>query len=122
KVSRDGHLLDTPPSLRNLAPMQRIAACIAVTTAFAHAAEWYEEMEIGPAWSNTFEDTFNGDKRVAALKGILIDLGEGHKVLFDTETVRLVTAYEGDFEWGGTPWTGAHGKLMGLTNETHLFN
>ncbi len=102
--------------------MQRIAACIAATAAFAQAAEWYEEMEIGPAWSNTFEDTFDGAKRVAALKGILLDLGDGHKALFDTETVRLVTAYEGGFNWGGTPWTGAHGQLMGLQNDSHLFN
>jgi len=102
--------------------MQRIAACFAATTVILHSAQWFEEMEIGPAWSSTFEDSFQGSSRVAALKGVLIDLGEGHKALFDTETLRLVTAYTGDIDWGGTPWSGAHGKLVGLKNGTHLFN
>ncbi len=102
--------------------MLRYFAFLAATTAVAHSAPWYEEMKIGPAWSNTFEDKFQGAKRVAALKGILIDLGENHRVLFDTETLRLVTAYEGGFEWGGTPWTGKHGQLMSLKNETPVFN
>jgi len=102
--------------------MQRIAACFVATTAILHSAQWFEEMEIGPAWSSTFEDTFQGSSRVAAIKGLLIDLGEGHKALFDTETLRLVTSYAGELDWGGTPWTGAHGKLVGLKNGDHLFN
>ncbi len=67
-------------------------------------------MKLGPAWSNTFEDTYNEKKRVAAIKGILLDLGDNHRALFDTETLRLVTAYTGAVEWGGTPWTGEHGN------------
>ena len=86
-----------------------------------HAAQWYEEMKVGPARSDTFEDQFQGKKRVAALKGILVDLGDGHKALFDTETLRVVTAYQGEFNWGGTPWTGAHGPLIGLKNEAAIF-
>jgi hypothetical protein len=89
---------------------------------FAQAAQWYEEMKIGPAWSNTFEDQFQGTKRVAALKGILLDLGENHRALFDTETLRLVTAYQGDWNWGGTPWTGQHGQLISLKDEKPIFN
>ena len=104
------------------APMLRYIACLAVTTAVAQSAQWYEEMKIGPAWSNTFEDQFQGAKRVAAIKGILIDLGEDHRVLFDTETLRLVTAYEGNFNWAGTPWTGDHGPLISLKNETPVFS
>jgi hypothetical protein len=86
------------------------------------AAQWYEEMKIGPAWSHTFEDHFQGEKRIAALKGILMDLGNDRKALFDTETLRLVTAYDGGIHWGGTPWTGAHGPLNMLRNEQPIFN
>lgn len=100
-------------------------ACLAATATVvqvARAAEWYEEMKIGPAWSNTFEDNFQGKKRVAALKGILLDLGDNHHALFDTETLRLVNAYQGKFKWGGTPWTGQHGPLISLADETPIFN
>ncbi|RYG28349.1 hypothetical protein EON81_28670, partial [bacterium] len=117
--------------------MLRYLACIAVAAPLVHAQsekpKWYEEMKIGPAWSNTFEDSFQGTKRVAALKGILLDLGEKHRALFDTETLRLVNAYQGepdkegepkksDFNWGGTPWTGAHGPLISLKDENAIFN
>ncbi|MES2440980.1 MAG: DUF6797 domain-containing protein [Verrucomicrobiota bacterium] len=100
-------------------------ACLAATATVvqvARAAEWYEEMKIGPAWSNTFEDNFQGAKRVAALKGILLDLGENHRALFDTETLRMVTAYEGKWKWGGTPWTGQHGPLISLNDDKAIFN
>lgn len=102
--------------------MLRYLACFAATTAMVQSAEWYEEMKIGPAWSNTFEDTFQGTKRVAALKGILLDLGEEHHALFDTETLRLVTAYKGKWKWGGTPWTGQHGPLISLSDDAPIFN
>ncbi len=86
-------------------------------------AEWYEEMQIGPAWSNSFADTYAGEERCAATKGLLIDLGDGHRALFDTETLQMVTAYEGGVTWGGTPWTGAHGQLVKLNNaDTARFN
>src|SRR5690606_16592829 len=100
--------------------MEKLYVSLAVTAALlqvSHGAEakkgtkWFEEMQIGPAWSNTFGDYLKGEKRTAALKGVLLDLGEGNKALFDTETLRLVTAYNGGIEWGGTPWTGAHGPL-----------
>ncbi|MEO5917312.1 MAG: DUF6797 domain-containing protein [Luteolibacter sp.] len=102
--------------------MLRYIACLAATTAVVHSAEWYQEMKIGPAWSNSFKDTFQGSERVAAKKGILIDLGEGYHALFDTETLRLVTAYDGKWKWGGTPWTGQHGVLIALTDEKPVFN
>lgn len=93
------------------------------TAPLAHAAKWFEEMQIGPAWSNTFEDTFQGQKRVAAIKGVLIDLGDRKAhALFDTETLQLVTAYEGFIHWGATPWTGEHGKLIALADENPVFN
>jgi len=126
--------------------MQKLTASIVITAALAQAAhsaepnkKWFEEMKIGPAWSNTFCDEFKVEKdnkvekfevgrkgemgrRTAALKGILLDLGEENHALFDTETLRLVTAYQGGINWGGTPWTGAHGVLIGLKNEKALFN
>lgn len=89
----------------------------------AQQKKWYEEMQIGPAWSNTFEDTFQGQKRVSALKGILIELGDSKShALFDTETLRVSSAYPGYVQWAGTPWTGAHGKLVALDNGTPVFS
>jgi hypothetical protein len=96
---------------------------LVVLSASAQAAQWYEEMQFGPAWSNTFEDTFQGQKRTGALKGILVDLGERkHHALFDTETLRWSSAYEGFVQWGATPWTGAHGQLISLKNEKAVFS
>lgn len=119
-------MLDLWAANRILPPMLRYLACIATATTLVHAQndkpKWFEEMKIGPAWSNTFEDNFQGTKRVAALKGILLDLGEKHRALFDTETLRLVTAYQGDWNWGGTPWTGQHGQLISLKDENAIFN
>jgi len=112
-------------------PMQNFKATFVATAVFVQAAysaesdkKWFEEMVIGPAWSNTFCDEFKVEpgKRAAALKGILLDLGDDQRALFDTETLRLVTAYQGGIHWGGTPWTGDHGALMGLKNENPLFN
>jgi hypothetical protein len=100
-----------------------ILSLLAASVVTANAAEWYEETQIGPAWSNTFEDTFQGEKRVAAIKGILLELGDDKShALFDTETLGLVSAYEGFVNWAGTPWTGAHGKLISLQNDKPIFN
>ncbi len=85
-----------------------------------HAAEWYEEMQIGPAWANSFAGTFDGQEQIAAVKGVLVDLGDGNRALFDTETLRVVSAYKGFVHWGGTPWTGAHGQLVKIANEKDL--
>ena len=84
--------------------------------------KWYEQMQIGPAWSNTFDATIKGKKTVGAVKGILVDLGGGDHALFDTETLRLVSAYRGFVHWGGTPWTGEHGKLVKIANEKAYFS
>jgi len=100
---------------------------LATTALFANAltstsrAEWYEDMQIGPAWSNSFAATLDGEQEPAAVKGILVDLGEGNHALFDTETLRVVSAYKGFVHWGGTPWTGDHGKLIRIANETTAF-
>jgi hypothetical protein len=104
-----------------------LAVTTAAVTVAAHAKKpvdstWCDEMKIGPAWSNTFQDNYLGKDRVAALKGILLDLGGDHRALFDTETLRLVTAYQGKWKWGGTPWTGEHGVLITLANEKPIFN
>jgi hypothetical protein len=101
--------------------MLRYLACLAATSTVVHADQWYEQMKIGPAWSNTFEDNFQGAKRVAALKGILLDLGDNHHALFDTETLRVVSAYNGAWKWGGTPWTGEHAKLIVLNDDKPIF-
>lgn len=102
--------------------MLRRFLCLSFVITSANAAPWYEEMKIGPAWSNTFEDQNDGNRRFAALKGILLDLGENHKSLFDTETLRMVSLYKGGVNWAGTPWTGKHGPVVGLQNESAIIN
>ncbi len=101
--------------------LRKILFLTAATTAILPAAEWYEEMKVGPAWSNSFEDMFQGNKRVAAVKGILLDLGDNYHALFDTETLRVVSAYDGKWKWGGTPWTGQHGVLISLADDKPVF-
>lgn len=98
--------------MRTLIPTLAVASILP-----AAAANWYEEMQIGPAWSNSFAGTFDGQEKTAAVKGLLVDLGDGHRALFDTETLRIVSAYKGGVHWGGTPWTGAHGALVRIANE-----
>ncbi|WP_035612260.1 DUF6797 domain-containing protein [Haloferula sp. BvORR071] len=95
-----------------------VAAAAAITT--TQAKEWYEEMQIGPAWSESFAGTFDGKEQIAAVKGVLLDLGDGERALFDTETLRVVSIYKGGVHWGGTPWTGAHGQLVKIANEEGL--
>ena len=103
--------------------MQKLSTLLAVSAVLAQplvAQEWYKKMDVGPAWMNTFSDFFQGKKRVGAIKGISLDLGEGWRGLFDTETLRLVTVYKGEINWGGTPWTGKHGRLMLFENKKPL--
>ncbi|OYV03919.1 MAG: hypothetical protein CFE26_19635, partial [Verrucomicrobiales bacterium VVV1] len=96
-------------------------ALLVASLTSANAAKWFEEMTIGPVWSNTFEDNFQGQKRVAALKGMLIELGDGKsRALFDTETLRIVSAYGGSINWAGTPWTGQHGQLVSLKEDSGI--
>jgi hypothetical protein len=86
-----------------------------------HAQEkWFEKMDMGPAWMNTFGDYFHGQKRVGAIKGLSVDLGAGWRALYDTETLRLVSVYKGGIEWGGTPWTGQHGSFMTMADKDAL--
>ena len=104
----------------HLAP---IVFAAAATVPVTHAANWYEEMQLGPAWANSFAGTFDGQEQVAAVKGVLVDLGDGTRALFDTETLRVVTVYKGGVHWGGTPWTGSHGQLVKTANEKDfIFN
>jgi len=114
-----------PVSLLTQAGKTALVATAFLCTPLAGAkpkGEWYKDMEIGPAWSNTFGDYLKDEKRTAALKGVLLDLGGDYKALFDTETLRLVTSYKGGIEWGGTPWTGKHGTLISLPDKKPVFN
>ena len=58
-----------------IAPIVLAAAIAPVAT----AAEWYEEMQLGPAWANSFAGTFEGQEEIAAVKGVLVDLGDGNR-------------------------------------------
>ncbi|TAG11615.1 MAG: hypothetical protein EAZ42_00370 [Verrucomicrobia bacterium] len=114
-------MLDRSKHFRNLVMMLRILIFTMIVIHGIHAKPWYELMQIGPAWSNTFEDTYESKPRIAALKGVLLDLGENHRLLFDTETLRMVGLYQGPIRWGGTPWTGSHGELVGMSSQRPLF-
>ena len=103
--------------------MQKLSKILAVSTVLVQplvAQEWYEKMEIGPAWMNTFGDYYHGEKRIGAIKGLSVDLGDGWRALYDTETLRLSSVYKGGLEWGGTPWKGDHGALITMGNKDAL--
>ncbi|MBC7979657.1 MAG: hypothetical protein H7Y36_03735 [Armatimonadetes bacterium] len=100
--------------------MQKLKQTLIATALIAQpllAQNWYEKMDVGPAWMNTFGDYYNGQKRIGAIKGLSIDLGDGWRALFDTETLRLANVYKGGLEWGGTPWTGQHESYVTLANQ-----
>jgi hypothetical protein len=89
--------------------------CLLLTVSLGIAQSTYAQptkMDIGPSWMSTFGDYFLGNKRVAANKGLSINLGDEWRGLYDTETLRLVNVSKGGIEWGGTPWTGGHGSLV----------
>ena len=103
--------------------MQKFSKMLAVSTVLVQplvAEPWYEKMEIGPAWMNTFGDYYHGEKRIGAIKGLSVDLGDGWRALYDTETLRLSSVYKGGLEWGGTPWKGDHGAPITMGNKDAL--
>jgi hypothetical protein len=104
--------------------MKKLSISLAATTLLVQSLpaeqKWYEKMEIGPVWMNTFGDYFQGKKRVDAIKGLSVDLGDGWRGLYDTETLRLVSVHKGGIEWGGTPWSGQHGKIIAMANKDAL--
>lgn len=73
-------------------------------------AKWWEAMDTGPFISDTFR-SFGSNGPIGVLKGIAIKVGpeENHTLVFDTETMRMVTGFEGNVALGGTPWDGKHG-------------
>ncbi len=81
--------------------------------------KWYEKMDKGPVWANVFEDHYSGKRRLAAKKGLAIELGMGSDItgLFDTETLRMSSAFQGDIRIEGTPWSGAHGVYTRMGNQ-----
>ncbi len=100
-------------------PIPAITAAALLTQPLA-AEKWFKKMDVGPAWMNTFGDYYQGEKRVGAVKGVSIDLGDGWRSLFDTETLRMACVYKGGVEWGGTPWTGRHGTFITMANKDAL--
>ena len=100
-----------------------IGGVFSLVLALPVSAAWHEEMQFGPAWSNTFAEGEKKKQATAALKGILIDLGDRkYSALYDTETLRWVSGYAGFVKWGGTPWTGAHGPLVSLASDNPIFH
>lgn len=81
-------------------------------------AKWHDKMDIGPVWANIFEDHYLGVDRLAALKGLTLDLSHADSIkgLFDTETLRMSSAFEGRIIYDGTPWTGRHEGITRMDN------
>ncbi len=104
--------------------MQKLSITLAASALLAQPLmaekQWFEKMDVGPAWMNTFGDYYHGEKRIGAIKGLSVDLGDGWRALYDTETLRLSSVYNGGIEWGGTPWTGKHGTFMTMGNKDAL--
>ncbi|MFT5128396.1 MAG: hypothetical protein ACI8W8_002006, partial [Rhodothermales bacterium] len=71
-------------------------------------APWHETVDTGPFISDTFLGP-GAKADVIALKGIAISLEEQTSVLFDTEALRMVAAFDGRVMLAGTPWDGRHG-------------
>ena len=86
----------------------------------AKGTHWYQRMDVGPVWANVFEDYYQGTQRVAALKGLSLELSqkESIRALFDTEQLRMTSMFQGQIYMSGTPWTGVHGGINRFTNES----
>lgn len=80
---------------------------------------WYEKMDLGPVWANVFEDYYQGTQRIAALKGLTLELSQKDSIrgLFNTETLQMSSVFQGEIYMSGTPWTGVHGGINRMTNE-----
>ncbi len=96
------------------------AATALAVQPLAAEQKWFEKMDVGPAWMHTFGDYYHSEKRVGAIKGLSVNLGDGWRALYDTETLRLSSVYKGGIEWGGTPWTGQHGTYMTMGSKNAL--
>jgi hypothetical protein len=85
---------------------------------------WYDKMDMGPAFYQTFGDHYNAKYRSDALKGIVMRPSPNPQfvVLFDTEAGKLVTATDKGLNLLNTPWAAKHGKQNELNNkESFLF-
>ena len=91
---------------RLFAPLALALTSLAV--AQDRSKPWYR-MDYGPVISTTLEG-FRGDN--VAYKGRAIRLGDRAGVVFDTELLRVVAAFdEGYLELRGTPYDGSHGPI-----------
>ncbi len=96
-------------------PSLGLGATIAVALALGSALPaqdlqkpWYQ-MDYGPCLATTAEG-FTPDN--VALKGRIVRLGDRAGVLFDTELLRVATAFvDGHVALRGTPFDGAHGPI-----------
>ncbi len=87
--------------------------------------DWHAYVDHGPAFVQTFMDYYERDPRSgAAIKGILLTGEDADRVaLFDTETLRLVTATSKGISLDNTPWAGYHGTENKVLNDKRfLFN
>jgi hypothetical protein len=85
---------------------------------------WYDKMDMGPAFYQTFGDYYQGKYRSDALKGVVLrpSPDPDFVVLFDTEAGKLVTATAKGLNLQNTPWAAKHGKQNEVNNkESFLF-
>ncbi len=78
-----------------------------------------QKSDFGPTWANTFADFYQGEYRVETVKGLNLELSQPDQIraLYDTETLRLSSAFRGLVKFGGTPWTGGHGTHVTMMND-----
>ncbi|GHC50417.1 DUF6797 domain-containing protein [Roseibacillus persicicus] len=88
-------------------------------------AEWYDSADFGPAFVQTWGDTYQSEYRTdSALKGILLrPESENHEtvLLYNAETLQLVTATDDGVAMDNTPWAGGHGTQNKVKNEKNAF-
>ena len=88
---------------------------------------WFRFADFGPAHVQTWGDYYEGEYRpAAALKGILLRPDPDNKnlvVLFNAETLQMVTATNLGVSLDNTPFKGAHGTQNKINNgERVVFN
>ena len=89
--------------------------------------KWYQDADFGPAFMQTWGDFYQGKYRTdAALKGLLLRPNPEQPdlvVLFNTETLQVITATNQGVSLDNTPFAGKHGTQNKINNRTDsLFN
>ena len=120
--------METSSSMKLLIPLLFLSSLRALAEAPEEEENlWHLEADFGPAFVQTWADYYQGDYRPdAALKGILLHPDPENRdlvVVFDAETLQLVTATDKGVSLDNPPFAGLHGTQNKVLNqETPFFN